>query len=125
MQTYVASPTRTAPVTDEHPLFRFDVSPLVCSAHPIKMVVLGDTRWTSMIHVDMTDAELDQLIEFATVARKARRGQKATTLASLAESEYEDGSISMETAERLQSLAGEVIGDRKYEAPVFEDVEDE
>lgn len=117
MQFYVASPTRTKSIED-HPLFRFDVSTLVCSTHPTKMVILGDTSYTSLIQADMTDAELDQLIEKATEARAKRREMKAATLAMLAESEYDDGAISMDTAERLQALSSAVLAET---APVFTD----
>lgn len=111
MQFYVASPTRTTPVSDDVPAFRFDLSSLVCSATPVKMVVLGDNRYTSLMSIDLTDAELDQLIEKATEARSMRREQKAATLTMLAESEYDSGALSMETAERLQHLANAVIAD--------------
>lgn len=126
MQFYVASPIRNKSIED-HPLFRFDISPLVCSSTPVKMVVLGDNSYTSLIHLDMNDAELDQLIEMATAARSKRREQKAATLAVLAESEYDAGSISMETAERLQYLSSAVIADddRRVTAGVFASIEAE
>ena len=113
MQMYVVSPTRTAEVTPEHPLFRFDVSTLVCASHPIKLIVLGESRYTSLVQIDVTDAELDDLIEKALAARATRRGQKAATLAMLAAAEYDEGAISMETAERLQYLSGSVLQDTR------------
>lgn len=113
MYLYVASPSRKAPVTEEHPLFRFDVASMVCTTDPIKLVVLGDNRYTSLMHLDMDDDALDALIEKATEARVKRRAQKAATLTALAESTYDDGAISMETAEKLAYLGNSILADEE------------
>jgi len=122
MYMYVASPTRKAPVTPEHPLFRFDVASMVCTTDPIKLVVLGDTSYTGLMHLDMDDWCLDDLIEKAIAARVKRRAQKAATLTALAESTYDEGALSMETAEKLTSLGNSILADA---LPAFEDVTEE
>jgi maltooligosyltrehalose synthase len=118
MQVYVASPT--VPVDrDPKDCFRFDVSSLVCSSVPIKFAIMGENRYSTLIGIDMNDAQLDALIDGALAARTKRREQKAATLTALAESEYDAGALSMETAERLQYLAGAIIADAEVDTVQF------
>lgn len=111
MYLYTASPALN---TDEgvEP-FSFTISSTVCTALPIKFGVRGENRYTHVLTLDMDDNDLDLLIKQATEAKAKRTAMKVATLEQLVTSEYDAGTLSMETAERMQYLAGAVLADRE------------
>lgn len=85
MYLYVASPTRTTEVTEDHPLFKVTVADKVCADLPYKVTMFGDNRWTSLLTIDMTDDEFDALVDMLADARFKRLQQQQATYEALQE----------------------------------------
>lgn len=83
MYLYVASPTRTTEVTEDHPLFKVTVADKVCADQPYKVTMLGDNRYTPLFSIDLSDDEFDALVDMLADARFRRLQQQQDTYEAL------------------------------------------